>query len=63
MPQWEVIIGNVGSVYRGTNGFEARQAFFGARKASLSPYGRASGESVVLMRDGDIVQEHEGKES
>jgi hypothetical protein len=61
MTQWEVICGNVGTVYRGANGFEARQAFYGMRKASLAPCGRASGESVVLMRDGEIVQEHIGE--
>lgn len=61
--QWEVICGNVGTLYSGSNGFEARQAFHGARKASMAPHGRASGESVVLMRDGEIVQEHDGKDS
>lgn len=60
MPQYEVIQGNLGALWRGTNGFEARQAFYGARRASLAPHGRASGESVVLMRDGEIIAEHVG---
>ena len=60
MPKYEVIQGNIGTLWRGTNGFEARQAFYGARRASLAPHGRASGESVVLIRDDEIIAEHIG---
>ena len=57
---YEIIVGNIGSVFYGTNGFEAYarfQAYCGLSKAN---YGRASGEDVILCRNGEIVKEYIG---
>lgn len=55
--QYEVIVGNVGTVYSGTNGFEARKVYGQYKKQSLSGVGRAGGESVVLMWEEEILWE------
>jgi hypothetical protein len=51
---WEVVVGNVGTTYRGVDGVEAARQFIdyaaGAR-------GRAEGELVTLMRDGEVYRE------
>lgn len=58
---YEVIVGNVGTVYRGDSASDAETAF--ADYVNLSKTirsGRASGESVTLMCNGDIAREHGG---
>jgi len=60
--EWEVIVGNIGTVYSGTNGFEARKKFSTYVKQSKTGYGRAAYEDVTLMKDGDMVKEHYGQE-
>lgn len=58
---YEIIVGNVGSVYYGTNGFEAYaqfQAYCGLSKASYG--GRVTGEDVTLFKNGEIVKEYIG---
>jgi hypothetical protein len=60
MTQYEIIVGNIGTVYTGTNGFEANKTFNQYRSASMSPHGRASGESVTLLKDGEVVREYVG---
>ena len=57
---YEVVVGNIGTVYSGRNGFEANKTFGAYVSQSKSNYGRASGESVVLFKDGEITREHEG---
>jgi hypothetical protein len=42
---WEVLVGNVGSIYTGENGFKARQEYAEARRAWPD-------EPVTLMKDG-----------
>ena len=56
-----IIVGNIGVVYDGSDSEQARKTFIEYRGQSESDYGRASGESVVWMRDGEIYQEHEGE--
>jgi hypothetical protein len=58
MSTYEVICGNVGSVYSGTDEAEARAKYQTYIEASKAEYGRASGEDVTLMRDGDIADEY-----
>lgn len=60
MTNWEVIVGNIGTVYSGTNGFEANTRFQTYVGQSNSEYGRAAGEDVTLMKDGEIHREFEG---
>lgn len=56
--RWQVIVGSIGTVIDTDNGFEARQIYSEYKRQSLSGYGRAADESVVMMKDGDIYWEH-----
>ena len=56
---WEVIVGNIGRVYAGSSSTEAKRKYASYVKAAKAKYGRASGESVSLWKDGDVVKEHE----
>lgn len=56
---FEVIVGNIGSVYRGDNHKEAVATFREYKKQSQSNSGRASGEAVTLMEDGEPILEHQ----
>lgn len=57
---YEVIVGNIGTVYTGASKLEARKAYLSYVKDSLAGFGRAGGEGVVLLRDDDIFAEHVG---
>ena len=57
---WEVIVGNIGTVYSGPSGAIARQKYGDYQDMSQDNYGRASGESVVLMCNGEPVKEYAG---
>lgn len=61
--QYELIVGNIGTVYSGTNGFEAFKRFQTYVGQSKSGVGRAGGESVVLMVDGEIQKEYQPEPS
>jgi hypothetical protein len=58
--KWEVIVGNVGTVYSGSDESEARAKFASYVETSKSGVGRAGGESVTLMKDSDIAEEFIG---
>lgn len=60
---YEVIVGNVGTVYVGPSKYEAHGTFKTYVELSMLDMGRASGESVVLMYRGDIIREHQGQYS
>ena len=60
--KYEVLVGNIGNVYSG-NGTEARRVFADYVKQSKSGYGRAAGEDVTIMRDGEPWKEHQGEQS
>ena len=57
---YEVIVGNVGSVYSGNNGFTANTKFQTYAGQSKAEYGRASGEDVTLLKNGEIAKEYYG---
>jgi hypothetical protein len=62
MAHYEVIVGNVGRVYSGNNNMEAHKTWHHYVKLSKAGRsGRAAGESVVLMENGEIVREFEGE--
>jgi len=61
MSQFEVIVGNIGTVYSGDNEATAREAWRSYRADSISHYGRASGEPVTLFVDGNILDEYLGE--
>jgi hypothetical protein len=61
MPTYEVVVGNIGTVYVGPWLREAVQNFDVYVDQSLASRGmRASGESVTFLCDGEIVMEHTG---
>lgn len=57
MKTYEIIVGNIGSVYYGTNPATAQIVYDEYIAQSQARYGRASGESVHWMVDGDLEQE------
>ena len=60
MNKWQVIVGNIGTVFDGDNGFLARNTYSEYVSQSKSNYGRAAGECVTLMRHDDIRLEYIG---
>ena len=57
---WEVIVGNVGKIYSGTNGFEAIKEYNAYVHISKSGLGRAGGEDVILFKNGEPHKEFFG---
>lgn len=60
MSQWQITVGNIGTVWTGKNGFHALREFGQWRTQSLTEPGRAHGEPVTLTREGEPVREHGG---
>ena len=56
----EVVVGNVGAVYSGSEPEEAQRVFDAYVAISRSGVGRAGGESVTLWRGGEPAAEHVG---
>jgi hypothetical protein len=52
---WEVIVGNVGTVYRGPHPVTARLEYNMSVALAGRPFGRYSGESVDLWKNGEPV--------
>ena len=57
-PTYEVIVGNIGRVYRGTSLLDSESTFNHYVSLSVLGQGRAAGESVTLFKDDEIVSEH-----
>jgi hypothetical protein len=55
---FEVIVGNVGTVYSGSNYMVAQTTYTHYVKQSARGGGRAAGESVVLMHNGEPRREY-----
>ena len=60
-PLIEVIVGNIGCVYRGFDEDKAAQVYAEYVEQSKSGYGRAAGETVTLLIEDDIIKEHFGE--
>ena len=58
---YTVVVANIGIVYSGTNRKQAESHFCEYRDQSRRNYGRAAGESVTLLRNGDPIWEFVGK--
>jgi hypothetical protein len=56
---WELIVGNLGTVYSGTDGFHAIVDFNEYVKMSKDGYGRVAGEPVTLFKNGEVHKEYE----
>ncbi len=61
MDRFQVIVGNIGTVYSGDDDDAARCQYEYYAEASAAGYGRAGGEDVVLMADDEIEREHHGR--
>ena len=62
MSEYQVIVGNIGTVYDGPNPIEANKVYGTYKSLSQCDVGRASGESVTVLRDGEIQHEHIGEQ-
>ena len=61
MPNYEVIVGNLGSVYHGKSRVKALATYESYAEISKEHVGaRCYGEEVTLLVDGEIDQEHTG---
>lgn len=58
MSRYQVIVGNIGTVYDGDNGFEADKRYNTYVGRSRRGEGRCAYEPVTLMKDGEPHKEH-----
>lgn len=56
--KYSVLVGNIGEVYSGYSEDEAEDNFSEYVAQSESKFGRAAGEIVSMLRNGEIVKEH-----
>tara|TARA_R110000744_G_C19182589_1_gene542896 strand:- start:11 stop:229 length:219 start_codon:yes stop_codon:yes gene_type:complete len=59
--KYQVIVGNIGTVYDGNNKDEAEADYTKYVKDSCMEYGRASLEPVIMLKDDEPLFEYEGK--
>lgn len=55
---WEVIVGNIGSVYLGRDVDQARKTFREYVRISKEDIGLTGHEEVTLMCDNEIIEEY-----
>jgi len=53
----KVVIGNIGTVYEGLSIKQAEKTYYEYVKQSMKYHGRAAGEGVVLIKNGEIELE------
>lgn len=58
MDRFQVIVGNIGTVHSSNNWGMACKDYGDYKKQSKDGYGRAAGEPVTMMKDGEIEFEH-----
>lgn len=58
--RYQVVVGNIGTVYDGTNKVEALKDFEEYKEQSESDVGRAGGENVVLFENDEPIKEFTG---
>jgi hypothetical protein len=58
--RYQVVVGNIGTVYSGNDASKARRAFEEYKEQSLTNYGRAAGESVTWFENGEIMRAYIG---
>jgi hypothetical protein len=58
---YEVIVGNIGTVYHGGDVEEATALYMEYAEQSELATGRASGEDVILIGDNEIILEYIGR--
>ena len=60
MTHFNVVVGNIGTVYNGYNRREAEECMDEYIRHSKSGYGRAAGEDVTIFENGEPVTEFQG---
>ena len=60
MKRFQVVVGNIGTVYDGESLQRALDLFFAYKDASMFGQGRALGESVTMFDSGEPTEEHHG---
>lgn len=55
---YTVLVGNIGTVYEGPLFKQALEDYAEYKQQSETNYGRAAGEPVTLLKDGEIKWEH-----
>ena len=60
MSEYQVLVGNIGTVLVTNNRNDAVKVYGEYKKLSLSEFGRAGGEDVTLFCDNEIMYEHQG---
>lgn len=55
---YEVVVGNLGTVYQGEDVVEAINCYIAYVRLSRAGTGRAGNEPVTLLRNGEIKKEH-----
>jgi hypothetical protein len=58
--QWEVIAGNVGTIYNGRSKRDALNMFRTYCRKSRISEGKVAGEDVTVFKDGEIFREYRG---
>ena len=58
--KYQVVVGNIGTIYDGNNYVTAMSNYSKYVDASKNNYGRAAGENVILMRDNEPMVEYFG---
>lgn len=56
--EYDVIVGNIGTIYTGSSEADARTIYADYVQTSIAGFGRAGNEPVTLMKDGEISEEH-----
>lgn len=57
-PTYEVVVGNIGTVYSGTSKSDTAMTWIAYVDQSKSGKGRAGNEPVTMFCDGEIVKEY-----
>lgn len=58
LPRYEVIVGNIGSVIATDDYSEAYEVFDEYCSQSRAGYGRAAGEEIELLDQGESLHQH-----
>ena len=58
MKAFQVVVGNVGQVFDGSNYMQARTTYAKYIEQSKAGYGRVAGEPVTLFHKGEIKAEY-----
>lgn len=60
MGKYELIVGNIGRVFESNNLKDCMKKFRHYVTQSKSGVGRAGGESIILLREGEPIEEYQG---